>query len=393
MLDARHAYVDQCADAAAALSAVPAAHAPEVLVGFDGFIDDIIDLVEKRHSPTEYTRIPTITAFGNKLVASAGRSAGIGAVSKVTKLGGNGPIMANALCAQQAQVTVVGILGEGEIHPLYQPLAAQAKHTISLGKPAVTSALEFDDGKVMLNFSEPMTTITFDHLVASCGGLAGLTELIRRSTGIATVNWSQTPGMTEIWRRFAREILPGLRSDRPLFFVDLADPHRCPPSQICDGIAALGEVQQYADVVLGLNENECRQMCDNYGLTYPAHLPEWEAAREACVTLRQQFGFSRVMCHLVKNSAMAWNGGCASADGFWEPKPKITTGAGDHFNAGFFAALLAGLAPGHCLQIGGATSGHYVRTGVSPSRELVVAFLRAAAEAAVAEAAKPAAQA
>jgi hypothetical protein len=381
MSDHRRAWLELCAAAATALEAVPATHRPDILVGFDGFIDDIIDLVDKRQSPSAYTRIQTITDFGNKVLAAAGRSAGIGAVTKMTKLGGNGPIMANALCAQDAAVTAIGILGEPAIHPVFQPLAARATQTISLGNAAVTSALEFDDGKLMLNFSEPMSTITFDHVAARCGGLAGLKDLFRRSAGIATVNWSQTPGMTDLWRRLAREVLPGQRPDRPLLFVDLADPRRCPNSQIKEGLEALQELQSQVDVVLGLNENECRQICAVFGFPYPAHQLEWEAAREACVALRQHFGFSRVMCHLVRSSAVAWDGGSAAAEGFWEPKPRITTGAGDHYNAGFFGALLAGIAPAHCLQIGAATSGHYVRTGESPSRAQVVAFLRAAARA------------
>lgn len=382
MSDDRRAYNELCNAAATALAAVPTTHKPEILVGFDGFIDDIIDLVDKRLSPKEYTRVLTITDFGNKVLAAAGKSAGIGAVTKVTKLGGNGPIMANALCAQDAAVTAIGILGDPVIHPVFQPLAARAKQTISLGNAAVTSALEFDDGKVMLNFSDPMATITFDHVAARCGGISGLKDLFKRSAGIASVNWSQTPGMTDMWRRLAKEILPNLRPDRPLFFVDLADPRRCPNEQIKDGLEALQEVQKHVDVVLGLNENECRQMCAVFGFPYPAHQQEWEAAREACVALRQHFGFSRVMCHLVKSSAVAWSGGSAASDGFYEPKPKITTGAGDHFNAGFFGALLAGMAPAHCLQLGGATSGHYVRTGESPTRAQVVAFLRAAAQSA-----------
>jgi hypothetical protein len=379
MSDARRAHADLCAAAANALAAVPGAHQPEILVGFDGFIDDIIDLVDKRTSPKDYTRVRTITDFGNKVLAAAGKSAGIGAVTKVTKLGGNGPIMANALCAQDAQVVAVGILGEPQIHPVFQPLASRAKRTISLGNAAVTSALEFEDGKVMLNFSDPMATITFDHVAARCGGIEGLKAMFRSAAGIATVNWSQTPGMTAMWRRLAAEILPGLRSDRPLWFVDLADPHRCTDDDIRSGFAALQEIQKHADVVLGLNENECRQMCGVFKIAYPANPVEWEAAREACVLLREKFGFSRVMCHLVKSSAVAWQGGSTAADGFWEPKPKITTGAGDHYNAGFFAALIAGLAPAHCLQIGGATSGHYVRTAESPTRAQIVSFLRSAA--------------
>lgn len=381
MTDARRAHAEACAAAANALAAVPATHKPDILVGFDGFIDHIIDVVDKRTSPTEYSRVLTIAALGAKITAAAGKSAGFGAVKKVTKLGGNGPIMANALCAQGMAVTAVGILGE-PIEAVFQPLAAQAKQTVSLGPAAVTDALEFDDGKIMLNFSGPMAELSFDLIAARCGGLDGLKAMIRRSAGVATVNWSQTPGMTDMWRRFAKDVLPGLRQDRPLWFVDLADPHRCTPESIREGLTALAEVQKHADVVLGLNENETRQMCEVYGIAYPAMQPEWEAARAAVVALRERLGFSRVMCHLVKSSAVAWVGGSAANDGFFEPKPKITTGAGDHYNAGFFGALLAGIAHEQCLQIGGATSGHYVRTGDSPTRAQVIAFLRAAAGAA-----------
>lgn len=370
-------HADTCRLAADALTGIPASFAPQVLVGFDGFVDRIIDVVQTRTSPTSYTRFPLIAEFGAKVTAAAGKSAGIGAVAKQVRLGGNGPLMANGMCAQGAAVSLIGVLGAPAIEPVFQPLAARAARAISLGAPATTDAIEFDDGKVMLNFSEPMNAVTYDSVVERCGGLDAFKGLLRSHRGIATVNWSQTPGMTDIWRRCAGEVLPGLRQDRPLWFVDLADPHRCPVEQVRAGMEALQAIQKHADVVLGLNENECRQICGIFGCTYPERAPEWEAAREACVALRAKLGLSWVMCHLVRSSAVAWAEGSAAADGFFEPKPKTTTGAGDHFNAGFFNALLAGLPPLACLQAGGATSGHYVRTGESPTRAQQVAFLRA----------------
>ena len=57
-------------------------------------------------------------------------------------------------------------------------------------------------------------------------------------------------------------------------------------------------------------------------------------------------------------------------------KPKITTGAGDHFNAGFCIGCLLGAPLDVSLQIGVATSGFYVRTAKSPTVEDMVSFLR-----------------
>jgi hypothetical protein len=362
---------------------LPIGHVPEVLVGFDGFVDHIIEVVDKRTSPTAYRRVDTLSAFGAKVSAASGRSAGFGCVTTITKLGGNGPIMANALCAQGAAVVVVGNLGEATLDPVFQGLARKARRIISLGAPSVTSALEFDDGKLMLNFPEPMNNVRWEVLLDRCGGLDEVKKLYRTAQGVTSVNWSQTQGMTEIIRRIATEVLPGLRSDRPRWFVDLSDPNRRPAEDVRAVMAALRQIQAHADVILGLNENECRQMCAIYDVTFPAMVPEWVAAEHACVALREKLGLSLVMCHLVRSSACAWApgfaagaGGSTSADGFFCAKPKTTTGAGDHFNAGFFGGILAGLPLDQCLQIGGGTSGHFVRTGESPTPVQVAAFLR-----------------
>ena len=61
--------------------------------------------------------------------------------------------------------------------------------------------------------------------------------------------------------------------------------------------------------------------------------------------------------------------------GPYTEKPLITTGAGDHFNAGFTTGQLLGLDPEGCLALGVSTSGHYVRTGESPSLAALETFL------------------
>ena len=57
-------------------------------------------------------------------------------------------------------------------------------------------------------------------------------------------------------------------------------------------------------------------------------------------------------------------------------KPKITTGAGDHFNAGFCLGKLLGFDNAMSLLTGVATSGYYVRTATSPSIAQLAELLR-----------------
>src|SRR4051794_18591654 len=73
--------------------------AMKALVGLDGFVDEIIAVVDKRHGHERYETVSTIGHFGGKISAAAGQSSNYELVVKQMKLGGNGPIMANALAS------------------------------------------------------------------------------------------------------------------------------------------------------------------------------------------------------------------------------------------------------------------------------------------------------
>jgi len=70
------------------------------------------------------------------------------------------------------------------------------------------------------------------------------------------------------------------------------------------------------------------------------------------------------------------NGTVSAVKGLFTAKPKITTGAGDHFNAGFCLGKLLGMDNPMALLVGVTNSGHYVRTAESPGVEQLAATLR-----------------
>src|SRR6202035_5979856 len=57
--------------------------------------------------------------------------------------------------------------------------------------------------------------------------------------------------------------------------------------------------------------------------------------------------------------------------------PQISTGAGDHFNAGFCLGLLLGGDLEANILLGVATSGYYVRESKSPTLALLIGFVEA----------------
>jgi sugar/nucleoside kinase (ribokinase family) len=80
---------------------------------------------------------------------------------------------------------------------------------------------------------------------------------------------------------------------------------------------------------------------------------------------------------MILTVGLAVSGGVASVvEGPVCKKPKITTGAGDHFNSGFCLGKLLGLDNAASVLCGVCTSGHYVRTAESPNVDALVALMR-----------------
>ena len=119
------------------------------MAGFEGFVDTILHVVSERRSPTEYTRLLTLQEFSERaLAASGGRNMNIEMVTRLTKIGGNGPILAYALSHFGIQVSYIGSLGQPKPHPVFDDFAKRVK-TYSIGEPGYSEAIEFTDGKLI----------------------------------------------------------------------------------------------------------------------------------------------------------------------------------------------------------------------------------------------------
>src|ERR1051325_3990622 len=121
----------------------------KAFLGLDGFVDEIFHVVDKRASAEQYQRLPLMAQWGERIRAAAGKSTNIELVRQRIKLGGNGPIMANALASFGLRVSYLGNLGYPNLHPVFADFAKRAE-VVSIAEPGYTDAVEFEDGKVML---------------------------------------------------------------------------------------------------------------------------------------------------------------------------------------------------------------------------------------------------
>ncbi len=341
-------------------------------IGLDGFVDDILHVVDKRESAEKYTRLPTIAQLAERLAGAAGRSTNIELVSQLNKLGGNGPIMANALASFGLKVTYLGILGYPNLHPVFADFARRAE-VHSIAEPGYTDALEFEDGKIMLGKHQSLRQMNWEN-IKSRFGLDKFTASFGSADLVGFVNWTMLTHMSDIWAAVLKEVCPGLKGPRRKLFVDLADPEKRPPADIRSALQLITAFQQYFDVVLGLNEKEGFEIGKALGLNPSDH--SQEGLLKLCQDIHQRVPVDTIIVHPTAYALASGPEGTAIVQGPYTPKPKITTGAGDHFNSGFCLGKLLGFPTERCLLTGVTTSGFYVRTGQSPAIADLAEMLR-----------------
>src|SRR5215831_4458832 len=185
---------EQCA--AALLSSSTRAGQMTAFVGLDGFVDEILHVVDKRENADKYSRLPTIAQLAERLAAAAGRSTNVELVSQLTKLGGNGPIMANALASFGLKITYLGVLGYPNLHPVFADFAKRAQ-VHSIAEPGYTDALEFEDGKIMLGKHQSLKQMNWAN-IKSRFGLEKFAGSFGSADLVGFVNWTMLTGMTDI---------------------------------------------------------------------------------------------------------------------------------------------------------------------------------------------------
>jgi sugar/nucleoside kinase (ribokinase family) len=326
--------------------------------------------VDKRKNHEHFDAVRTIDDLGQKIKNAAGESSNYELVVKRRKLGGNGPIMANALVNLGVSLTYIGNLGYPTIDPVFADLAKRAT-VHSIGEPAHTDALEFEDGKLMLGKLQPLNDANWDNLIRRVGK-EKLIDIMSGSRLIAMLNWTMLPHMTHVWAKLLDEIIPNIERHNRVLFIDLCDPEKRTPGDIVDAMRMLTRFQDQVDVILGLNLKESEEIADVLGL--PGRSDPEGAIEENAKAIREELKLACVVIHPRRAAAAATENESARFDGPFVQQPKISTGAGDHFNAGFCLGRVLGFSLAESLCAGVGTSGYYVRSGESPTAQQLAEF-------------------
>lgn len=335
-------------------------------VGFDGYVDSLYKVVKARSGghKTPYADIPE---FSNELLSRAGKSGGFELDRLSVRAGGNAPLMAQGLTALGVKTACVAAMGEPGLHASFVPLQNAGCELVTVAEAAATVALEFDDGKCMLNDSLPFELLDWKTLLKAAG-LERLRGLARPAQLLALVDWANMPHGSALWTGVLEDLLEGGPKvpGRRIFF-DVADISRRSAEDVRALMPLLSRFKAHGEVTLGLNENEALKLADKLGLGGAATLEALGGK------ILQAVPVDCLLIHPRERAVVFQGGQTASAPGRVIAKPLLSTGGGDHFNAGFCLGLLLGLTPLQSAELAVRVSGLYVEKGRSPRLEDLLA--------------------
>ncbi|MBR9999276.1 MAG: hypothetical protein KFF73_09910 [Cyclobacteriaceae bacterium] len=340
----------------------------KIFVGFDGYIDKIQKAVKSR-SVTEVTFYTTLTEFSKRIAAAAGRSGQVELVTQEVKIGGNAPIMANALGHLGISSVCLGNGGYPDMNNEYKYLHPNVS-MVSIGDPAETNALEFNDGKMILSELSTFRKIDWKYVENTIGRKI-LQYNIDQCDILALVGWCNPDHATDVWKGIMENLMPE-SSYKKLMLFDLADPTKKSKEDLREVLKVIEGYTLFGPVILGINENETLKLYDILNEDREANYNDMESIGQYIFS---KLSIDGLLIHPVDRCILVQKNGLINLEGNVVMEPKISTGGGDNLNAGFCAGYLLGLTTEESLILGMATSGAYVQNGKSPSVKEIIDYL------------------
>lgn len=347
-------------------------------LGFDGYIDSLYSMVKIRKSISEWTKMDSMKTYGEQVLNAVGSSTSIERVLKNRIHGGFAPNTCSAINSLGMGVCLTAACGFPQINDVFLPLTSKNTiETYSFCNPGETLALEFNDGKIMMQDFGNILEINWN-LIKKRISIETIIQNLNNANIMGFGHWSLIPELNDIWIHLMEEIFPSIDNlSNKLFFVDLADIKKRTREDILAMLKILTQIDEEVPVLLTLNDQEC---LDIYKSLYKENSMNKDENKSDDLIIKtrlinDKLNISRVVTHtphhaiMVTREEMQW-----ITEGFTS-NPKFMTGAGDHFNSGLVVGLACDLENSESLMVGNALTAIFVRSGSSPNFEQLSKFI------------------
>lgn len=344
-----------------------------VLLGCDGFVDEVYQIVEERRSLADFTAMNKLKKFGELIVERSDGGVGLEIVHKRRCEGGFAINTGRVAGMLGLQPKLVGLFGAAELDPAFS-VFADICQIISLGDPALTLAFEFSDGKVLMSDLKTVANLTWQ----DCVGMLGEAKLKELFSGVDILGlgyWSLTPDFDNLLKGFVAQYGAGAAPRR--MFFDFADIKKKSNASFMASLALISEFNSKIPMTLSMNEHEVKELFLRIGLALPGADPA--AMPAALKVAREKICIDELVVHTPAFGA-ASNATDGEAFAMQETQTEVirTAGAGDTFNGGYLCASMGGLSVKERLVIANASTAYFVTHATPPTRDQLISQIECA---------------
>jgi hypothetical protein len=347
----------------------------KVLLGCDGFVDETYEIVEVRKSQSDFVPMKRLRQFGELLVARADGGVGLELVPKRRCEGGFGINTGRVAACLGLKPCLPGLYGKEAVDPAYHEFQDSCE-LLSLGDPALTIALEFGDGKVLMSNLQAVSNLTWSGFKNHFGE-AKLKELFAGVDILGLGYWSLTADFDGIFQGFMDQY-ENSTAPRRMFF-DFADIKKKSSESFIRSLELIRSYNGRIPMTFSLNEHEVMELFSRIGVERPELKPAAIAA--ALTVAREKIGFDELVVHTPEFAA-ASSAPDGEAYAIQDRQTKVVrlAGAGDSFNGGYLCASLGDLPLKQRLVVANAVTAFFVTHATGPTREQLLGQIEKASD-------------
>ena len=347
----------------------------KILLGCDGFVDETYEIVEVRKSQAEFTPMKKLRQFGELIVSRADGGVGVELVPKRRCEGGFGINTGRVAACLGLNPLLPGLYGSPTIDPAYEEFK-DICDLASLGDPALTIALEFGDGKILMSNLEAVSSLTWEDFKKHFGE-EKLKEMFSGVDILGLGYWSLTANFDNLFQGFMGQY-ETLTPPRRMFF-DFADIKKKSSESFIKSLELIRCFNSKIPMTFSLNEHEVSELFSRVGVEAPELKPA--AIASALTVAREKIGFDELVVH-TPDFAAASSAAEGEAFAIQDRQTNVVrlAGAGDSFNGGYICASLGDLPLKERLVIANAVTAFFVTHGTGPNKEELLAQIEKASD-------------
>lgn len=342
----------------------------KVVLGIDGFIDQVWQVVETRTTNNEIVLIDKMKRFGEIIVERGEGGMANELIKKRRSCGGFVANTGRTIGKLDMSPVLLAMFGKDIVDPIFNEFMKDCT-VISVGDPVVSNILEFSDGKIMMPYLKELLEFNWDQLVQRMGH-DKLKSIFAEADIVSLGYWSNMPEfdklITNINENYFNEKCP-----KKMFF-DFANIKKRSVEAIKQTFKVLGGLNDKIPMTLSLNEHEAALLFSYYDETLTENMDSVAAITNS---IREKINLEEVIVHTPHYAiASSRTEGIGMAIQDYSISPIVTTGAGDTFNGGYMISCLGDLNIDERLAISNATTSFYINNGFPPSKEELITELK-----------------